>query len=87
VEKLDIKEESGYTGAFTRQSAKQALYRNGARVVKVNGEAGDVTPTGTAGTVLGSIYVPKEGTGYFIEWDTSPRLAIFIIENRLAAVQ
>jgi hypothetical protein len=75
---LDLKNEPGWTGAFTRQQAQGAL-ANGTRVVKTSSEQGDAHPDGTRGTVLGSISEPAVQNGatcYFIEWDPRPRTAV-----------
>lgn len=87
LEVLGITTHRGYTGAFTRQQAGKALYPNGARVAKSAEDAGgDLTPLGTVGTVLGSIYDPGQGVAYFIEWDGKPKTAVFCVEWKLAAV-
>jgi hypothetical protein len=81
---LDIRPYAGWTGAFTRQQAEGAI-PNGTRVEKVKSEAGDGSPLGTKGTVLGSIsHETINGIGYFIEWDTAPRCAVFTINWKIS---
>jgi hypothetical protein len=84
VKELNIREEPGWVGGFTRDQADGALYPNGSRIRKNKGEPKDGTPTGTNGTVLGSIRVPGESPAYFVEWDNRPRVAVFIVEWKLA---
>lgn len=79
MESLDLRYEPGWVGGFTRQQSPDALYGNGVRIVKAKGERGDGTPLGTGGNVLGSIYHPALGFGYFIEWDDRPRTAVFVV--------
>jgi hypothetical protein len=77
---FSIEHHPGWTGAFTRHEALGAI-RNQARVVKIVSEEGDATPLGTLGTVLGSVHVDGPGLGfaYFVEWDTKPKCARFVI--------
>jgi hypothetical protein len=82
---LELTDEPGWTGAFTRNDAKQAKYRVGTRVTKIEQEPGDATPVGTKGTVLGSMYGPNVGVGYFVEWDDKPKVAVLVIERRISA--
>jgi hypothetical protein len=79
----NIRDFPGWHGAFTDEQAPEARFKNGARVEKDVCEAGDATPVGTMGTVLGSVYVPGSGTAYFIEWDNRPRWAVFVVEVKL----
>ena len=45
-------------------------YPTGTRVVKIQGEANDVHPLGTMGTVRGSVCHPETSEiGYLIEWE------------------
>ena len=39
-----------------------------------------------ANTVLGSIGVPDLGVLYFVEWDSTPYLAIGVHENRISRI-
>jgi hypothetical protein len=80
---FEIREYPGWVGPHSRQQAKGALYRNGARVRKVNSELTDTMKDGDCGTVLGSIQAPGERAAYFIEWDSVPRYAVFVIERKL----
>ena len=83
----------GYTGAFTRSEAEDAI-PNGTTIVKSWSEPGDGTPNGTLGTVLGSIdgalYAPelvaKFGARfmYFIEWSTAPKVAVGVTDKKIA---
>lgn len=78
-----IRDYPGYLNPFTRDEALDAKFKNGVTVRKAIFEKGDNTPLDTQGTVLGSIYVPDLGTAYFIEWDSLPHVAIFIVEAKL----
>jgi hypothetical protein len=66
----------------TREHAPGA-YANGTRVRKSDSEPGDATPTGTLGTVLGSVAHPDRGIGYFVEWDSAPKCAVLVIAWKL----
>jgi hypothetical protein len=78
--------EPGWTGIFTREQAEGAI-ANGRRVVKVKGEAGDAHPVGATATVLGSLSYPElGGIGYFVEWDSRPRVAVFVIAWKIEAL-
>jgi hypothetical protein len=79
-----IGHETGWRGPFTRREAPQARYPNGSRVRKAKHERGDVTTLGTMGTVLGSLYVPNVGVGYFVEWENRPRVAVFVVEYKVS---
>lgn len=68
----------GWHGMFTRNQAPGA-YRNGTRVVKIATDVGDTHPLGATATVLGSLYHPKVGFGYFVEWDSHRRSAVFVV--------
>lgn len=74
-----LREEEGWIGVFTRAQAEGAI-PNGTRVVKVLVEKGDTHPLGAKATVLGSAVVPEMPGrfGYFVEWDTHPRIAVFV---------
>jgi hypothetical protein len=75
--------EPGWHGAFTREQAPGAM-ASGSRIVKAKSEEGDAHPVGTTGTVLGSLLAPgQRHIGYFIEWDPSPRTAVFVIGWKL----
>lgn len=92
----NIAEHAGWVGAFTREQAPEAKYKNGARIEKWVSEAGDAHPLGSQGTVLGSVYVPPTrekrppgphtvwGAAYFVAWDDEPRTACFVVEWKLA---
>lgn len=84
----DIRYRRGWLGAFTREQAPEATYANGARIRKANSELGDRVRDGTTGTVLGSIKAPDEpACGYFVEWDNCKRIAVFLVEARLTAIE
>lgn len=73
-----LREEPGWTGFFTRRDVPGAMPA-GTQIVKVASEPGDTNPVGTRGLVLGSIANERVADGavfYFIEWETSPRLAV-----------
>lgn len=77
----------GWHGCFTRESSDRAKFPNGARIEKSVNESGDAHPLGSRGTVLGSIWLPERGVGYFVEWDSDPKTACFVVEFKLAAIQ
>jgi hypothetical protein len=57
-------------------------YPKGARVVKIHGEAYDMHPLGTTGTVRGSVCHPETSEiAYMIEWDH--RVHGFIIAKKI----
>ncbi len=78
AEVLQITCEPGWSGAFTRHQEPGAI-PNGSPITKVKSEAGDLTRTGTHGTVLGSLYHSTLGFGYFVEWKDKPRVAAFVV--------
>lgn len=81
-----LTEELGWTGAFTRDHAPEAKYLPGERIRKTKTERNDRHPIGTRGKVLGSIYVPEMGVpGYFIEWESAPRVAVFVVGWKIEA--
>jgi hypothetical protein len=73
----------GYTGLHVRDEAPGAL-PNGTRVRKVASDPADKHRNGDLGTVLGSMSAPLVGVGYFVEWDDSPRQAVFIAGDRVS---
>lgn len=83
----------GYTGAFTRHQAEGAI-PNGTTVVKAVSEEGDGTPNGTPGVVLGSIdgsLIDPEMCRrynarfmYWVEWSTAPRVAVAVVDRKIA---
>jgi hypothetical protein len=75
AEVLNIQDHPGYTGAFTTDEANGAM-KNGTRVMKFTSEAGDLTPTGTHGSIRGSLYYQDTGYFYFIEWDNKPKTVV-----------
>lgn len=79
---LGVREEDGWTGAFTRRQADGAI-PNKTLVVKCNSGVGDLRPDGVIGVVLGSLYREDVGYVYFIEWSTNPRLAVAIAADRV----
>jgi hypothetical protein len=80
---LEIGNEPGWVGAFTRQQAKGA-WPNGTRVVKIAEDpSGDLSPPGSEGAVLGSVSVPERGVAYFIEWDHQPKHAVVCVGWKL----
>lgn len=75
----------GWFGHFTRESADGALPA-GTMVRKTNSEAGDGSPDGTKGVILGSIRHPEiRGNEplYFAEWATLPRRAVACMAFKL----
>jgi hypothetical protein len=81
--RFNIQSEPGWVGPFTRDESPKARWKNGARVRKAKHETGDATPVGTPGTVLGSIYAPEVGVGYFVEWADRPHVAVFVVEWKI----
>jgi hypothetical protein len=84
----DLFPEPGWAGVFTRNQAPAAI-PNGTRVVKVNSERNDGHANGTNGMVLGSMSHPDVMDGavlYFVEWDSSPRVAVGCIHWKIHAV-
>lgn len=80
---LGIHNEPGWTGGFTRQQYAGA-WPNGTRVRKIRvDEGGDIHPVGALGRVLGSVGHPTIGAAYFVEWDASPRHALFVAEKKI----
>ncbi len=84
---LGITQEPGWSNPFTRQQAPQARFPNGSRISKYKSETGDITLAGTQGTVLGSLYHPTLGFGYFVEWDDKPRCAVFVVGWKIGVSQ
>lgn len=82
---MGLKNEPGWTGAFTRQQQALAI-PNGTRIVKIFKEPGDIHGLGAQGTILGSILHPALGIGYYVEWDASPKCAVLVIENKIAVL-
>lgn len=81
AESLGIHNEPGWTGSFTRRQASGAI-PNGTRIVKVAVDGDGSTernPIGTRGVVLGSVDGGPMGLGYFVEWDTMPRVACGVV--------
>jgi hypothetical protein len=77
-----VEEHPGWSGVFTRNQHSGA-YPNGSRVVKVRTEKGDTHAIGARATVLGSIGHPEVGVGYFVEWDSDPRHAVFVMASKI----
>jgi hypothetical protein len=84
---IKIKEHPGYIGVFTTHQDRLAKFPNGLRVIKIKMERGDANPIGTKGTVLGSIVHPDAGTGYFVEWDSMPKMAVFVVEWKIEKLE
>jgi hypothetical protein len=70
-------------GVFTREQSSLASIPNNARICKGKLEKCDSHPVRAQGAVLESIGVPDLGVLCFIEWDSSPYLAIGGHENRI----
>jgi len=73
--------EPGWAGLFVRSEIEGAL-RNGTRVVKVTFDSKDAHPPGSLATVIGS-FGPPEMFGYFVEWDDTPRVAVFVEPRKI----
>ena len=80
---ITFKTERGWVGAFTRHHADGFL-SNGTAIRKMNSKPGDGVPDGTLGWVLGSFTAADAG-GYFVEWSTRPRQAVFVVPSRIEA--
>lgn len=78
-----LQDYPGWVGMHTRNQARGAI-PNGARVRKISTERGDSHPVGSTATVLGSIFHASVGYGYFVEWDVSPRSAVFVVGEKIA---
>lgn len=81
---MNLQDYPGWVGMHTRDHAPGAL-PNGSRVRKVRTEAGDTHPIGSMATILGSVSDPI-GNGYFVEWDATPRHAVFVVETKIEAI-
>lgn len=79
----NIRDYPGYFGAYTKNEAPQAKYKNGARIRKMLYEHGDLTGLDMTGTVLGSIFSEGLGVAYFVEWDDKPKVAALVVEEKL----
>lgn len=75
----------GWFGAFTTLEALGA-WRNGTRIVKIESEDGDTNRVGSLGKVLGSVYEKTKGLAYFVEWDTTPKVAVLVMAWKITAV-
>lgn len=84
TEAPNLKEFPGYSGLHTRDQAPGAI-PNGSRVRKVASDPGDTHQDGALARVLGSIHHPQVGFGYFVEWDSHPRAAVFVAGPRVAS--
>lgn len=83
---MNLTSEPGWSGFFTRDTYPGAI-PNGTRIVKVNSEPNDGNKNGTPGTILGSVGHPEVGTGYFIEWDSTPNTAVFVMAKKITVVE
>jgi len=87
---LGIREEPGWIGPVCRGQALGAI-PNGTRIVKAAIEIGDSHKIGALGTVLGSLSSPPAmrvdfpdvDYVYCIEWDDSPKTAVFIVNWKI----
>jgi hypothetical protein len=82
---MRLRQERGWTGAFTRQNAPGAIPAS-TRIEKAWCDPGDPNPVGTKGTVLGSISHPELGIAYFVEWDTYPCCAVLAVAKKIKAL-
>jgi hypothetical protein len=83
---MTLHTEPGWLGTFTREQYPGAI-PNGSRVVKIAMDEKDANPLGTLATVLGSMGHPSmEEPGYFVEWDTMPRVAVFVAPWKIKLV-
>jgi hypothetical protein len=81
----DFGHHPGYLGAFTRQTVPGAI-ANGVRVRKVATDKGDANPIGAEAIVLGSIHHPDKGFAYFVEWESAPGMAVFVVGWKIAPI-
>lgn len=81
---MSVRDYPGWVGMHTRDRAPGHL-PNGTRVRKVMTEPGDTHPVGSMATILGSMHHPMVGGGYFVEWDATPRHAVFVISSKIEA--
>lgn len=73
----------GFISPFTRDQAPGAL-PNGTRVVKVKeDDSSDLHSIGEMGTILGSLSHPAVGIGYFVQWDSRPRMPTFVVAGKI----
>lgn len=92
----EVREHPGYFGAFCDGEAPGAI-RNGSTIVKRSSEPGDANPDGSLGTVLGSVDVAALDPAlaakysspffYFVEWQSSPRVAVGVAGFKIVATQ
>jgi hypothetical protein len=75
----------GYSGLHERDEAPGAI-PNGTRIRKVKSHPGDSHQDGALATVLGSVHHPALGFGYYVEWDDTPRVAVFVAGHRCEAL-
>jgi len=76
----------GWLGLFTTDEYPGAL-PNGTRIIKVLMLQGDAHRPGAKGTVLGSMGHPQIGIGYFVEWDDTPKTAVFVEARKIGMTQ
>ncbi|HEY4355982.1 MAG TPA: hypothetical protein VGN16_09565 [Acidobacteriaceae bacterium] len=77
--------KEGWLGSFTTMQALGA-WRNGTRIVKIESENGDANRVGMLGKVLGSIHEKEKGLAYFVEWDSTPKVAVLVVAWKITAV-
>lgn len=82
---MELKPHPGYANPFCSDEYPGA-YPNGTRIYKRWSEVGEETPTNTRGKVLGSIGYETLGIGYWVEWDSLPGYAIFVMEKKVGKV-
>lgn len=87
-----FREYPGYKGIHTREQAEGAI-KNKSRILKAFSEKGDSHPVGSLGTVLGSFKVTPDVAEefgapyfYFVEWDSTPGLAVGVVGTKIAEV-
>jgi hypothetical protein len=79
---MNLRSFPGYIGLHSRDEAPGAI-PNGTKVRKVASKPDDIHQDGALATVLGSIHYPKVGFGYYVEWDSHPRIAVFVAGHRV----
>ncbi|WP_028165983.1 hypothetical protein [Bradyrhizobium elkanii] len=68
---------------YTTDQAESAI-ANGTPIVKVLSEKGDKNPVGSKGVVIGSILDGRDIVGYFVEWESTPDVPVFVADQKIA---
>lgn len=98
IEELKNYDPSKPTAAIMFEGEAEGAIPNGARILKVASYSGDASDTGERGTVLSSMAVPEDMTTdpvtgnpikyvYFVEWDHTPGVPVFITDFKIAELK